>query len=188
MSLNQDQIRWLDRCADGSWKLDPETGLVDIDGSFNCSEQELTDFKRVRFGTVSGYFDCDSNQLTSLDGAPERVGLSFHCYNNQLTSLVGAPEKVDRGFYCGGNQLTSLDGLPVEVWYIYLEDNQVSEQTLLAIYELMKRSKSYPEALSEYWCEITEKDRSLMYADNPELSADEKRGYELRNRVRGISI
>ena len=188
MTLNDLQIEWLDKCTTGTWKLDQETGLVDVIGSFDCNDLGLIDFKGVRFGTVSKYFSCEGNRLTSLDGAPKSVGGNFFCNNNHLTSLDGAPKKVDGIFHCRYNQLISLDGLPVEVWCIYLEGNKVSEETLLAIYEIMKRSKSYPEALSEYWCEITEKDRILMYADNPELSADEKRGYELRNRVRGISI
>jgi hypothetical protein len=210
MNLNQDQIRWLDRCTAGTWKLDPDTDLVDVDGSFVCVNEGLTDFKGIKFGKISGYFDCHDNQLTSLEGSPEKVGGSFHCYSNQLTSLNGAPESVGSNFLCMNNQLTSLAGSPKEVGLnfscsrnqltslmgapksigrdLYCVGNYVSERTILAIYELMKRSKSYPEALSEYWCEITEKDRSLMYADNPELSADEKRGYELMNRVKGISI
>jgi hypothetical protein len=188
MTLNDVQIEWLDRCTKGTWNLNPETGLVDVDGGFVCDDLGLTDFKGIRFGTVSKYFSCEGNHLTSLECAPEKVGGSFYCDNNRLTSLEGALKSVGGDFICRYNQLTSLKGISKNVGYIYLEGNKVSEETLLAIYEIMKRSKSYPEALSEYWCEITEKDRSLMYADNPELSADEKRGYELRNRVRGISI
>ena len=210
MSLNQDQIRWLDTYTAGIWKLNPDTDLVDVDGSFICVNEGLTDFKGIKFGKISGNFDCHDNQLTSLEGAPEKVGGSFHCYNNQLTSLNGAPESVGSNFLCMNNQLTSLAGSPKEVGLnfscsrnqltslmgapksvgrdLYCVGNYVSERTILAIYKIMKGSKSYPEALSEYWCEITEKDRSLMYADNPELSADEKRGYELMNRVREISI
>jgi hypothetical protein len=52
----------------------------------------------------------------------------------------------------------------------------------------MKGGKRYTEALLQYWNEMSEHDKLLMYADNPDLSADEKRGYELMNRVRGISI
>ena len=189
MSLNLDQIRWLDRCADGSWKLDPETGLVDIDGSFYCSEQGLTDFKGVRFGTVSGYFDCDGNQLTSLVGAPESVGGDFFCSHNQLSSLDGAPESIGGGFYCRINQLTSLMGAPKSVGRdLYFAGNPVSERTILAIYKIMKRRMSYTASLLQYWKQMPEEDKLLMYKGNPYLTDDKRRMYELMNKVKGISI
>ena len=110
--FNKEQLNWLDECAAGRWKLNRQTGIVDINGNFNCSEQGLTDFKGVRFGKVSGSFDCDDNELTSLLGAPQTVGGYFLCRDNQLTSLVGAPQTVNGDFWCGANQLTSLVGAP----------------------------------------------------------------------------
>ena len=212
--LTQEQVEWLNQCAKETWDLNPATGLVDIDGNFRCVEQNLTDFKGVRFGTIRRNFSCGYNQLTSLEGAPKEVGGHFVCSRNQLTSLVGAPEKVGEDFDCSVNRLTSLAGAPVEIggdfncgvnqltslmtdlagtpvevggdFYCY--DNPVSEKTLEAIYNLMKGGKRYPEALSQYWNEIPEEDKILMYMDNPNLSSDESRGYELRNRVKGITI
>ena len=64
---------------------------------------------------VTGYFYCSSNNLTSLDGAPSSVGLSFDCDDNNLTSLAGAPSSVGGHFYCYSNKLTSLDGAPKKV-------------------------------------------------------------------------
>ena len=88
--LTEDQKIWLDKCAKG-WSLNPLTGLVDVDGNFDCLAQSLTDFKGVRFGHVKGIFRCINNQLTSLVGAPKTIGTHFACSNNQLTSLEGAP-------------------------------------------------------------------------------------------------
>ena len=118
MELTQEQKNWLDECTEGSWSLNKK-GLVDIDGSFNCKKQNLKDFKGVKFGKVSGNFDCSHNKLTSLVGAPQKVGGSFHCYNNKLTSLEGAPQEVGGGFYCDNNKLTSLEGAPQKVkgWF-----------------------------------------------------------------------
>ena len=31
---------------------------------------------------VNGSFWCNNNQLTSLEGSPEKVGGDFYCYNN----------------------------------------------------------------------------------------------------------
>ena len=113
-SLTEDQKIWLDKCAILSdWKLNPSTGLIDVDGDFKCSSQGLKDFKGVAFGHVKGDFKCDYNQLTSLEGAPKTVNGGFRCADNQLTSLVGGPQTVGGSFVCSSNQLTSLVGAPL---------------------------------------------------------------------------
>jgi hypothetical protein len=124
--LTQMQKDWLDECMakmaanrisriGGSWSVNPQTGLVDIDGDFWVPRKSLTDFRGVRFGRVSGFFNCSSNNLTSLEGAPQEVGGVFYCNGNQLTSLEGAPQQVEWDFDCSGNQLTSLDGAPQRI-------------------------------------------------------------------------
>jgi len=55
------------------------------------------------------------NKLTSLEGAPQKVGRSFYCDRNKLTSLIGAPQEVKGYFDCSKNKLTSLEGAPQEV-------------------------------------------------------------------------
>ncbi len=37
----------------------------------------------VKFGRVRGGFDCSSNSLTSLQGAPKEVGDDFDCSTNE---------------------------------------------------------------------------------------------------------
>jgi hypothetical protein len=124
--LTEDQINWLDECATG-WRLNPSTGLVDVDGDFKCYRQGLKDFKGVAFGHIKGNFNCDNNQLTSLEGAPKTVNGYFSCSSNQLTSLEGAPQTVDGSFYCANNQLTSLEGAPQTVGGdFYCGNNQLT--------------------------------------------------------------
>jgi len=115
IELTPEQTEWLDKCTVGSWTLNPQTGLVDVSGSFNCDGQDLTDFKGVRFGVVTWDFHCYANKLTSLEGAPSRVDGGFNCSSNELTSLEGAPHKVGKSFYCSHNELTSLKDAPQEV-------------------------------------------------------------------------
>ena len=199
-ALTQEQIEWLDECVDGSWKLNPQTGLIDVDGVFNCSEQRLTDLKGVRFGKASGDFDCDNNQLTTLVGAPQSVSLSFSCSSNQLTtlegaprkvggyftcsenqltSLVGAPQSVDSSFNCYNNQLTSLEGAPQSVGsYFDCKGNPVSETTLDYIFALMRKGKSYQKALEKRWPKMGDVDRVLMYKEMPNLSPEDERKYK----------
>ena len=114
-TLTQEQLDWLNECSTGKWTLNPQTGLVDIKGSFVCSKKSLRDFKGIKFGTVSEDFYCSVNALSSLRGAPREVGRDFYCSINPLTSLIGSPQKVGRDFYCDHNSLTSLKGSPREI-------------------------------------------------------------------------
>ena len=69
----------------------------------------------INFTEVGGFFDCSDNQLTSLEGAPEKVGESFYCGNNKLKTLKGAPEEVGGDFSYGLNKLTSYEGKPASI-------------------------------------------------------------------------
>jgi len=140
LGLTKRQKDFLDKYTDGTWTYNPATGLVDVKGYFDYSSKGAKTLRGVKFGKVSGHFDCGNNQLTSLagapqevgggfdcsnniltslKGAPQKVGGYFSCSNNKLTSLKGAPKKVGRDFYCGGNSLTSLKGAPQKVggWF-----------------------------------------------------------------------
>ena len=114
--LSKEQIKWLNKCTSfKSWTINPQTGLVDVEGSFDCSSQRLIDFKGVGFGVVSGNFYCYDNELPSLKGAPQEVKVNFDCYDNKLTSLKGAPQEVGGDFRCSRNELTSLKDAPKKV-------------------------------------------------------------------------
>ncbi|MBO4625800.1 MAG: PcfJ domain-containing protein [Alphaproteobacteria bacterium] len=92
----------------------PDLSEWEIRDDFYCSDNQLTSLAGAP-QKVGGDFECSGNQLTSLNGAPEKVGGYFDCSRNQLTSLNGAPEKVGGDFDCSYNQLTSLNGAPKEV-------------------------------------------------------------------------
>ena len=163
-NLTPKQAEWLDRHVDGTWQLNPSTGLVDVDGDFDCEDQDLSDLKGVRFGVVKGDFYCQENHLTSLVGAPREVGSIFSCDDNELTSLEGAPQEVKGYFSCEHNQLTSLVGAPREVGGSFnCGDNPVSEKTLKSIFGLMENGKSYLEAVESLWTEIPIEDQALLY-------------------------
>ena len=75
--LTKKQIEFLDRYTKGKWTLNPSTGLVDVDGDFDCSRRRFSTLRGIRFGRVTGNFYCHENKLTSLEGAPDRVGGKF---------------------------------------------------------------------------------------------------------------
>jgi hypothetical protein len=95
-----------------NWSI--RDGLVDVDGNVGLWNIGLTKLP-LKFGRVSGYFDCENNNLTTLEGSPKEVGGDFSCYDNNLTTLEGAPKEVSGNFWCSNNKLTSLEGAPKEV-------------------------------------------------------------------------
>ena len=75
-------------------------------GDLELSNMNLTELPEIlKDITVSGYFICSNNKLTSLNNSPKTVGGYFSCSNNNLTSLVGAPTSVGGAFNCGNNSV-----------------------------------------------------------------------------------
>ena len=93
-----------------------EDGTVDVNGDIAIWSDDLIDKKfPIKFGYVSGNFNCSNINVKTLEGCPIEVGRDFNCHSNELTSLEGCTQKVGGGFYCGHNQLISLEGCPQEV-------------------------------------------------------------------------
>ena len=113
--LTPDQEAFLNEYIKGIWSVNRQTGLVDVQGDFFCYGRGLKSLSGISFGHGSGNFNCGTNRLTSLEGAPQKVGGSFSCAENQLTSLEGSPQTVGGNFNCNSNQLTSLAGAPQTV-------------------------------------------------------------------------
>ena len=85
-------------------------GTIDVDGAVRLSEYELKELP-LKFRSVSNYFICGNNNLTSLVGCPISVGGDFSCENNNLTSLKGCPKSVGYNFYCNNNNIETFEGL-----------------------------------------------------------------------------
>ncbi len=96
-----------------NYTVNPD-GTVDVDSDVLLSEKKLTRLP-IKFGKVSGYFDCSYNLLTTLEGCPKEVGGSFWCNFNKLTTLEGCATEVRSHFNCGNNKLTTLEGCPTSV-------------------------------------------------------------------------
>ena len=78
---------------------------VDIKGDIYVKNTNIVTLTNefFEFGKVSGNFDCyGCKLLTSLKGAPKKVGRSFYCTGcESLKTLEGAPKKVGLIFHCG---------------------------------------------------------------------------------------
>jgi hypothetical protein len=108
--LTREQFRFLKNSIRGSFIVD-ENGEIDVKGDVRFYGQKIGKIP-VKFGVVTGDFDCDYTGLISLEHGPIKVGGSFTCYENKLTSLKGAPTSVGSGVDCSRNNLISLEGAP----------------------------------------------------------------------------
>jgi hypothetical protein len=101
-------------------------GSIDVNGNVYLDRNGLAKLP-LKFGRVTGNFNCYDNQLTTLEGSPREVGGYFYCYDNKLTTLEGGPREVGGDFNCSYNQLTTLEGSPGEVGgSFYCHDNQLT--------------------------------------------------------------
>ena len=80
---------------------------------FKCDYYNLTSLEGAP-QKINGDFNCSFNKnLTSLEGAPQEGVKDFYCFECNLMSLEGAPKKIQGNFYCGFNSnLGSLKGAP----------------------------------------------------------------------------
>jgi hypothetical protein len=184
---------------------------VDVEGDFNCSVTGIKSLKGIRFGSVSGNFDCHNNQLTSLEGAPREVRWNFYCSENSLSSLEGAPLKVGGNFYCNRNQLTSLEGAPQEVrgnfdcsenqltslkgaprevgGNFYCRENPISKKTINSIRQVMKEYPNiqYGIILNLIQNKISKRDWDKLDKKSMEGMTDgAKKAYKLLGGIGGL--
>jgi len=124
-----------------------DDGSIDVDGDVDLYER-LGGLKQLplTFNEVV-YFECVSNNLTTLEGVPKKVHDDFKCCFNKLTSLEHSPEKVEGNFYCEFNDnLTSLEGL---------EDTYITGELNVSHCENLYSLKGFPKKVSNFWCNGT---------------------------------
>ena len=90
---NTINIELLKKCIIGTYIINDD-GSIDVDGNVELCRKSLTKIP-FKFRNVSGIFDCSTNQLTSLKGAPNKVGGGFYCYNNPNLSYTELFKIVD---------------------------------------------------------------------------------------------
>jgi hypothetical protein len=96
----------------------PDLSSVEVEGGFYCAGNHLTSLKGAP-KKVGGTFNCSHNRLTSLEHGPAEVGGLYNCEENFLTNLKGAPREA-LSFDCSNNTLSSLEGAPEKVTSTFL--------------------------------------------------------------------
>jgi hypothetical protein len=101
----------------------------------------------LTFNEVIGYFDCDKNNLTTLEGCPKKISSFFSCKDNKLTSLEHSPKIVGGDFYCASNEyITSLEGL---------EDTYISNELRVWGCSRLYSLKGFPKKVGDFLCGVT---------------------------------
>jgi hypothetical protein len=108
-----------------NYKINPD-GSVDVKGSVDFDFYIDQGFP-VKFGKITGKFDCSDTKLTSLENGPQEVNGYYNCSNNKLTTLKGSPKTVGGDLYCTNNKLTSLVGCPDIGHDLYCENNKITD-------------------------------------------------------------
>jgi hypothetical protein len=95
------------------YEYDEATGLVHVNGNFNCRKKKLKDFRGIKFGVIRGNFICSENEFKTMEGFPIEVHGNFECnHNRNIRSLIGAPKIVKGDFDVFCNKIESLEGCP----------------------------------------------------------------------------
>lgn len=104
MMLTSEQIDFLNEVCKTLYKITQfndvysewtySNGKVDVDGNVNMSGFGLTEIP-IKFGTVSGCFDCSDNNLTTLKNCPDYIKGDFNIEGNNLTDYFKNLKKED---------------------------------------------------------------------------------------------
>lgn len=85
---------------------------VDVDGDVDFSVGMLKKIP-VKFGKVTGNFNCSYNALNNLTNSPTQIGGIFNCSGNEIYTLIKGPSYVAGGYFCTDNRLENLEGFPM---------------------------------------------------------------------------
>ena len=106
--------------------------FTEIRGEVRCSYCALTSLEGAP-KKIGGNFYCDYCELKSLEGAPKKVDGNFYCdHCGSLTTLEGAPKEVGGDFNCGGcESLTSPKGAPKKAKNVYIDFTNIDEDDMM---------------------------------------------------------
>ena len=91
-----------------------DKGLLDYNGNVDISTKNLTEIQ-IKFGKVTGDFNCSFNLFTSLECMPNEIIGDFDCSYGEITSLIGGPKIVTGKYDCRVNKIEDLGGFPIKV-------------------------------------------------------------------------
>ena len=103
---------------DVDYTINPDD-TIDVDGDVNLYHKlgNMTTLP-VKFGKVSGFFDCRYNLLTTLEGCPNYVEDFFSCDDNKLATLEHCPKYIGGDFVSDILTYHILGNVQRNIYYI----------------------------------------------------------------------
>jgi hypothetical protein len=150
--LTTEQNSFVNKLVRGAWDYNEATGKIHANGYISHYDHHITsgmkfkdpiaDFMGVKFSSCNGRCTLDGNNLTSLEGTPDKVHGSFVCKNNKLETLIGGPKFVKFFYNCSGNNLTNLEGLPDEIGgALHARENPITSLKGLVLRDVLYQVK-----------------------------------------------
>jgi len=118
---------WLERCGIEKYIINNDLTIT-VNGNVNLDSFKFGNFPDyIQFRDVYGWFDINSDKMTSLRGCPSYVQDFFSCSNNYLESLDFAPKNINGSFYCAYNYKISKDDIEEYLQKINHSEKKVFE-------------------------------------------------------------
>jgi hypothetical protein len=128
-NLPEGLLKILNKSVNGTWKINPQTGKIDVDGDLKMVEvrpfqkpqsggpisKDLKElFGGFEIGKVTGKYECGRVSTYSLEGGPEYVGGDFSVWQNRsIKEMKGCPSFVGGNFeYSSEECILNLKGSP----------------------------------------------------------------------------
>lgn len=136
-------------------------GSIDVNGSVNLDEYNGLHWIPIKFNKVSGDFNCNASDLTTLKNAPRIVGGEFNVGYNNIESLEFSPEYIGGTFFISDNKLRTLEFLPQKLNNLNLNRNKLKSLEnlgeingyLSVDYNKLKSLKGCPRTIgSDFHC------------------------------------
>lgn len=159
MKTIKDVERWLEKHEITKYTVSSNLN-IHVNGNVNLRGKLSENTLPVTFETINGYFDISNNDLISLDGCPREVSKDFDCSSNRIETLFGAPYSVG-DFNCSDNLLKNLSYSPKEIdGYFDCSKNQLisiegTPRTIKGYfkcsYNQIKSLKGGPKYIKDYF-------------------------------------
>lgn len=131
--LTDKQLQFLRASVRGDWKVNHESGLIDVDGSVYASHGGALGEEKVlpiSFGVVSGDFDVSYNELETIEGSPIWLNGNLNCTYNNLTNLKGMPYYLGKILLVQHNPLTDILPKPNGLYRLNINIDDIPRHAL----------------------------------------------------------
>ena len=129
----QSTEQWLESVGIEKYRIGAD-GKVNVNGNVILTRKKMPGGRfPVKFGKVTGTFNCEYTGLTTLEGAPEFVGKSFFCTFNNIKTIEFLPRHIGETCGCSENQITSLHNVHRYVRHVqrfYLRTPEITSSVL----------------------------------------------------------